>query len=198
MSLEQLSLEQLQELSLIEIAYEILSQKKQPLPFSQLVDEIVAIKNISKEEMNEKIAQFYTDLNFDGRFMNVGANTWGIKAWYPMDKIEDEIVPNVRPKKKKAKPVDDLDDIDEMDEESLDFDDEFEELDEDEFLDEDEEKDLDEEDDDFEDDELIDDDFEDDKLIDDEDLLIDEDFVDDGESDELDDEFEDDPKGKRE
>ncbi|WAA09639.1 DNA-directed RNA polymerase subunit delta [Fervidibacillus albus] len=189
MSLEQLSLEELQEMSMIEIAFEILDKKKQPLPFSQLVDEIVALTKMSAEEVKERAPQFYTDLNIDGRFMNVGGNTWGIKAWYPMDQIEDEIVPKVRSKKKKAKKADDLDDFE--------IDDDFDEVDEEVFLDEDEDKDLDEVDEDFEDDELIDEDFEDDKLMDDDDdLLIDEDFVDDEERDELDDEFEEDMEEK--
>lgn len=193
MSLEQFTLEELQEMSLIEIAYEILDEKKQPLPFHELVKEIAALAHLSEEEVNARMAQFYTDLNIDGRFMNVGGNTWGIKAWYPVEQIEDEIVPTVRAKKKKAKPGDDVDDFDEIDDEDLDFDDldEFDEVDEDEFLDEDE--DLDDVDEDFDDEDIIEDeDFEDDELLDeDEDLIIDDDFDEDEESTDADEDFDD-------
>ena len=80
MSLEQISREELQEMALVEIAYEILKEKKEPLPFHELVDRIAELLELSPEQVRNRISQFYTDLNIDGRFINVGANTWGIKS----------------------------------------------------------------------------------------------------------------------
>ena len=57
---------------------------------------------------------------------------WGIKAWYPVDQVEDDIVPTVKRKKKKAKIVDDEfdDEFDELDDEDLDlYDDELDDED---------------------------------------------------------------------
>lgn len=103
MSLDQLNQEELQEMSFIEITYEILKERKQPIAFFDLVQEIAKLLGISQEEVDEKISQFYTDLNTDGRFLNVGDNTWGIKGWYTVEQFEDDIVPTTRKKKKNQK-----------------------------------------------------------------------------------------------
>jgi DNA-directed RNA polymerase subunit delta len=169
-SLENLTQEQLQEMSLIEIAYELLYDRKQPMHLNDLVDEVAKLLGATKEEIQANIAQFYTDLNIDGRFLNVGGNMWGYKGWYPVEQYEDDFVPTVRLKKKKAK-IDEVED----DFEDLDEDLEYEE-DLDEFIDEDEDVDEFIEEDDLED---IDDVFEDDEDIveeEDEELIIDEDF----------------------
>jgi DNA-directed RNA polymerase subunit delta len=172
LSLKHYSKEQLMEMSFIEIAYELLVEKKQAVPFVELLNEIAAIKNLSEQEVKERVAQFYTDLNIDGRYMALGENRWGLRFWYPVDHIEEEIVPVVKPKKKKAKKVKDedleLEDYDEVEEEEeLEFDD-FEE---DDVLD-----------DDFEEDELDDAEDEEDILEDDDDYDLDDDEL---EEDEL-------------
>jgi len=185
-SLEQISKEELQEMALVEIAYEILKEKKEPLPFHELVDRIAELLELSPEQVRNRISQFYTDLNIDGRFINVGANTWGIKSWYPVEQFDDEIVPVVKSKRKRAKALED-DDFDDLDYDDLD---EFDDLDDfDEVYDEDsddDEYDEDEyEDEDLDDESLLDD--EDDEFIDDE-LLDDDIILDDELGEELDDE----------
>ena len=37
------------------------------------------------------VLQFYTDLNTDGRFLNVGENQWGLRDWYSVDDIEEKV-----------------------------------------------------------------------------------------------------------
>ncbi|WP_077215091.1 DNA-directed RNA polymerase subunit delta [Bacillus dakarensis] len=182
MSLNQYTQEQLKEMSWIEIAFEVLNSNKQPAAFKEIVDEIAKALDLSDEEVKKRIAQFYTDLNIDGRFMALGENRWGLRVWYPVDQTEEDTVTQAKPKKKKAKKkvVDedddlDLEDYDELDEEDVDFDD-IDET-EDDFDDIDEDDDDDDDDDDIEDA----DDFED------EDDLLDEDE----EFEELDEEDED-------
>jgi DNA-directed RNA polymerase subunit delta len=162
-SLEQLSPEQIQEMSMIELAYEILSSKKQALSFKELLEEISQMLNLSEEQVSEKIAQFYTELNIDGRFISIGDNRWGLKAWYRYEQIEDETTPQIKPKKKKAKILygddDDLDmdEFDDLDDEDLVYDDlDVFEDDEEEVLDEEEDFDGLDDEEDF-DDELLDD-----------------------------------------
>ena len=101
LSLKKFSKEQVSEMSLIELAYELLVEKNEPFFFNDLVDEIVALKGASKAEVASKIAQFYTDLNIDGRFTSLGDNRWGLKTWYPVDQVEEEVVHTVKAKKKK-------------------------------------------------------------------------------------------------
>ncbi|RFU70852.1 DNA-directed RNA polymerase subunit delta [Peribacillus saganii] len=174
MSLQNFSKEQLVEMSMIEIAYELLINNKQPYSFNELVGEIAALQGVTEDEIKRKLPQFYTDLNVDGRFTSLGENRWGLKTWYPVDQIEEEVVHTaVKPKKKKSKKAAD-DDLDDLEDEDLDFDD-FDEDDEllddtdDELLD-----DVDEVDEDDEDEVDEDDDF-DEEIIDDDELLTDED-----------------------
>lgn len=179
MSLEQYAPEQLTQMSLIELAYEILLNKKQAMTFNELIEEITDLLNLSEEQVKQKIAQFYTDVNIDGRFICVGENRWGLRSWYPYDQIDEETTPTVKTKKKKkskkakakAKPkpkaktkvkdddIEDVDALDDLDEDEVDFDD----LDDYDSDDEDtDDEDTDDEDtDDLEEEELIaEDDFE--------------------------------------
>ncbi|MDX8361041.1 DNA-directed RNA polymerase subunit delta [Cytobacillus sp. IB215316] len=168
MSLKQYSLDQLKEMSLIEIAFDILSSRKKPIIFKELVDDITASLHLSQDEINAKISQFYTDINIDGRFICVGENLWGLRSWYPYEKIEEEVTPTVKSKKKKSKKASekatkkveeesfddlddfeeedielDLDDIDDLDEETdEDLEEDFDLEEDDEDLDLDEEEDL--------------------------------------------------------
>lgn len=184
MTLAKMSGEDIREMAFIEIANLLLIEKKEAIDFKVMMDEIQKLLGLSNEEVAEKIGQFYTDLNVDGRFISIGDNRWGLKGWYPVEQVEEETVPASKVKKKKGKKVvddDDLVDFDAIDEddEDLDFDD------------------IDDYDDDDED--LIDDDFDedvdedDDDLIEDEEEIIKDKFVieDDEEEEEEEEDFED-------
>jgi DNA-directed RNA polymerase subunit delta len=162
LSLAQYSKQELKEFSLMEMAFEYLENSKQPISFADLLQEIKKAAGISDEEIRTRLAQFYTDINVDGRFLSLGGNRWGLRVWYPVDTAEEEVVAVVKPKKKKAKKVvdeEDLDDFDEVDEVEDDFDD-FD--DEDDLLDDEEDLDIDEVDefDDDDDDDVIEDELE--------------------------------------
>ena len=183
---------QLKEMSLLEVAYELLNEKKQAVPFNELMAEIVSLLGLKKAEANEKMVQFYTDLNIDGRFLCLGDNRWGIRLWYPVDQAEEETVTVIKPRKKKAKKkaakkvvVDDFDDVEEEEDEELDFDDldDFDEDDDDDdLLPDDDDDDEDDDDDLDEDDDLLISDDEEEIELDEEDLDEDDDL----EEDELD------------
>src|SRR6478735_6894346 len=138
-------------MSMIEIAYALLEEKtdRQAMSFQEIIAEIKAAAEMSDQELKTRLAQFYTDINIDGRFLTVGDNHWGLRGWYPFDQAEEEVIPVAKPKKKKAKKavveeVDDLDeeedfeDIDELEEDEDDLaEDDFDDLEDD--LDDDEE-----------------------------------------------------------
>jgi len=170
LSLNGYSKEELQEMSLLEVAYEILKDKKQAITFKELMDQITKILSLNGDEATERMVQFYTDLNIDGRFMSQGESRWGLRVWYPVDQMEEDNVTTVKPKKKKAKKAVDEDELDEFEideDEDLDYEDldEFDE-DEDELTDDDDEEEFDEE---LEEDEDEDEDFEEDEELIDED-----------------------------
>jgi DNA-directed RNA polymerase subunit delta len=167
-SLAQYTKEQLEEMSLIDMAYVILeNNNKQTIAFTEMMDQIVAVTGLSEDQVRAKIAQFYTDLNIDGRFLCLGDNRWGLRSWYPVEQAEEDTITQIKPKKKKGKKLKDddddlLDDFDDIDEdEDLDYDD-LDDFEEEDLLDDDEEDTFDELDDaeEFEDEELLEDDEE--------------------------------------
>lgn len=163
MNFKQYSPEELKECSMIEVVHSVLGDKKQATTFNELVQEIAQVLGLSQEQVNAKIAQFYTDLNIDGRFINLGENRWGLRSWYPYEQIDEEILPQPKPKKKRKVEEDGFDDYIEEDEDDFDDADVIEEEDDVEDLDkvleeedgdDDDLDDLDEDDDDFAEEEL--------------------------------------------
>ncbi|MDO4198796.1 MAG: DNA-directed RNA polymerase subunit delta [Erysipelotrichaceae bacterium] len=60
--------------SMTDIAYEILSKKKRAFPFAKLWEEVSAETSAS----NDMIAQFYSDLTLDSRFVSMKDNKWDL------------------------------------------------------------------------------------------------------------------------
>ncbi len=50
-----------------------------------------ALGDYEYEEIETRVVQFYTDLNTDGCFLNVGENLWGLRDGYSVDDIEEKI-----------------------------------------------------------------------------------------------------------
>lgn len=73
--------------SLLEYAYEIVSASKDPISFKDLWGRICEEKGLSKEEMEDKVSQFYTNLLLDGRFVNLGDNIWDLRVRHKFDKV---------------------------------------------------------------------------------------------------------------
>ena len=55
-----------------------------------IIDKFRELGNYEYDEIENRVVQFYTDLNTDGRFLNVGENQWGIRDWYSVDDIEEK------------------------------------------------------------------------------------------------------------
>ena len=63
----------------LSVAYSILKESAHPLPFSELWNEINKIQSYSGEKAVNEMTRFYTNLMFDGRFVNLGDNTWDLR-----------------------------------------------------------------------------------------------------------------------
>jgi len=79
------------ELSMIEVAHAILEQRGDIIDFSDLVNQIQNFLEKADSDIRDILPQFYTDLNIDGSFISLGDNRWGLRAWYPIDSIDEEI-----------------------------------------------------------------------------------------------------------
>lgn len=82
------------ELSMIEVARAILEERGRDheMFFSDLVNDIQTYLNKSHAEIREALPNFYTDLNTDGSFIPLGENKWGLRSWYAIDEIDEEII----------------------------------------------------------------------------------------------------------
>ncbi|WP_182200770.1 DNA-directed RNA polymerase subunit delta [Paraliobacillus salinarum] len=172
MSLHTYSREELKDISMIELARMILKEENRALNYQDIYQKVVEYKEFDKAQQEEFLPQFYTDLNIDGRFLSIGSGQWGLRDWYPVEQIEEEIsaAPKKKKKKKKttkkAKKEEVYDDVEEeITEENLEF----------------ESSDLDEADESLND---LDNDDEDENFDDDFDAYDEEDFDDDEEEDE--------------
>ncbi|BCA86214.1 putative DNA-directed RNA polymerase subunit delta [Enterococcus saigonensis] len=99
------------ELSMIEVAHAILEQRGDVMEFSDLVNQIQTYLGKSDSEIRDLLAQFYTDLNIDGSFISLGENRWGLRSWYAIDSIDEELSHGLdedeedTPRKRKRKKV---------------------------------------------------------------------------------------------
>jgi len=101
------------ELSMIEVARAILELRGRDheMYFSDLVNEIQNYLEKSNSEIREALPLFYTELNVDGSFIPLGDNKWGLRSWYAIDEVDEEIIAleetdeDETPKKRKKKRV---------------------------------------------------------------------------------------------
>ncbi|MGO2265658.1 MAG: DNA-directed RNA polymerase subunit delta [Vagococcus salmoninarum] len=115
------------ELSMLEVAYAILEQHGDVMEFSDLVNQIQNYLGKADSDIRERLPQFYTDLNLDGSFISLGENRWGLRSWYPIDSIDEEVShigddeDEDKPRRKKRKKVNAFLDMD--DENAIDYND---------------------------------------------------------------------------
>lgn len=93
--LEKLKGQERSELSLIEVAHAILQESGEVYDFNQLLEFLQNYLSLSDADLEKKMVRFYTDLNVDGRFISLGDNRWGLRAWYPIDSIDEEILSTI-------------------------------------------------------------------------------------------------------
>lgn len=90
--------EKVHEIPMVDLAFEILKSANTPFYYRDLMNEVAKIRGLSEDEINQVIAQLYTEINIDGRFACVGSNLWGLKRWYPVERSEDPVGNAKRPR----------------------------------------------------------------------------------------------------
>ena len=115
MELEVFAGQEKSELSMIEVARAILEARGRDheMYFNDLVNEIQNYLEKSNSEIRDALPLFYTELNVDGSFIPLGDNKWGLRSWYAIDEVDEEIIAleetdeDDAPKKRKKKRVKD-------------------------------------------------------------------------------------------
>lgn len=82
------------ELSMIEVARAILEERGRDneMYFNDLFNEIQNYLEKSNSEIRTALPTFYSDLNVDGSFIPLGENKWGLRSWYAIDEIDEEVI----------------------------------------------------------------------------------------------------------
>ena len=96
MKIQDYTKEMVDEKSFIDMAYTLLNDKQTMMNLYDIIDEFKSLGGYEYEDIENRIVQFYTDLNTDGRFLNVGENLWGLRDWYSVDDIEEKIAPTIQ------------------------------------------------------------------------------------------------------
>lgn len=83
--------ERIKEMPMVDLAFELLKAANTPFYYRDIMNEIAKVRGLSQDQINDVIAQVYTEINIDGRFACVGSNMWGLKRWYPVERNEDPV-----------------------------------------------------------------------------------------------------------
>ena len=73
--------------SLLDYAFDCISQSKEPVNFKDLWAYVVKESGIDEELAARKISSFYTNLLLDGRFVTLGENNWDLRTRHSFDKV---------------------------------------------------------------------------------------------------------------
>ena len=103
MSIKKMSKEELELLSNKDITNLLLEESKQPLNTAELFNKIIELLELPKKTFEEKIADYYTALATDKRFILLDDGRWDLRSRYKSDQVvkvseedeedeEDEIV----------------------------------------------------------------------------------------------------------
>ena len=75
----------------LDVAFDVLKGEKGPLPFQELFERIVALQNIVESDQARLMSRLYTNLTLDGRFVNLGDNTWDLREHNTYDKVHIDV-----------------------------------------------------------------------------------------------------------
>ena len=67
----------------MDIAHHILTQKKTPMHYKELITEVIETKHKPVQSLAMAISEIYTMMNMDSRFHYEGESKWGLTEWVP-------------------------------------------------------------------------------------------------------------------
>lgn len=74
---------------MVDIAFDLMSKKKKEISFGKLWEEVSQIRGLSQAQADDLIAQFYTDISLDDRFVHLKDNQWDLRSRH---KFEDVVI----------------------------------------------------------------------------------------------------------
>ena len=81
------SMDRYYNMSMVDVAYELMTKKKTAVNFYKLWNEVCQMKKFDEEKRNEKESLFYTNITLDGRFITVGENNWDLRSRHTFSEV---------------------------------------------------------------------------------------------------------------
>ena len=91
MDIRKMSLEELELLSYIDIAYEVLKADKKAKTTPELFGEVCRLLEITEDQMFEMIGDFYTSLTTDTRFLLLENAEWDLKEFHAVKPVVEDL-----------------------------------------------------------------------------------------------------------
>jgi len=82
------------EKSLIDYGFEVLSASKDPIKFIDLFKKSLELSGLelSESELKVKMSKFYTQLSLDGRFITLTDNFWDLRSRHVFEKVHLDMI----------------------------------------------------------------------------------------------------------
>ena len=124
MGIKSLKKEELETLSSKDVAYMVLESSKRKLNTADLFKKVITLMELPEDTFEKKVADFYTSLSTDKRFILLENGKWDLRNNHTSDKIikvtdeeeeEEEEVEELSEKEEDAPEEDNYDDTDDDD-----------------------------------------------------------------------------------
>jgi DNA-directed RNA polymerase subunit delta len=89
MSLKEKTIEELEQMSYTDVAYEVIKEKGKKFNTPNLFKEVCKLLKLSDAEFEEKIGDFFTALTTDGRFILINSSLWDLKENHKANIVVD-------------------------------------------------------------------------------------------------------------
>ena len=73
--------------SMLDIAYDLMSKKKKAMDFYSLYEEVSEVKGFNEQEAKDHQSLFYTNITLDGRFITIGENQWDLRSRHKFEDV---------------------------------------------------------------------------------------------------------------
>ena len=90
MSLKEKTIEELEQMSYTDIAYEVIKEKGKKFNTPNLFKEVCKLLKLDDAEFEEKIGDFFTALTTDGRFILINSSLWDLKENHKANIVVDD------------------------------------------------------------------------------------------------------------
>ena len=82
------------EKSLLDYGYDVLSASKEPVKFIDLFNKAVSLSGLelSEQDLKTRMSKFYTQLSLDGRFITLTDNFWDLRSRHKFEQVHLDMI----------------------------------------------------------------------------------------------------------